>query len=280
MFIATLLSMNSIWIALIGLGAGVLGGMLGVGGSVIMIPGLTIIFGHDQHLYQASAMLANVAVSVPAALRHHKAGAMMGMAVKRILPWALASVLVGVALSNMSVFRGSDGGLWLGRVMAVFLIYVIYINVRRLFSSAVKHAEGKLRTGAGRCAAVGGAMGATAGLLGIGGGAIAVPLQQILMHIPLRNAIATSSAMICITATVGAAYKICTLDQHGHTWVAGLTTGLLLAPTAWIGGRIGASLTHRLPLRQVRVAFIALMVVAAIKMAAIPWSELTAGWSR
>ena len=57
-----------------GLIAGVLGGMLGVGGSVIMIPGLTLVLGYDQHLYQASAMVANVAGAVPAALRHHRAG--------------------------------------------------------------------------------------------------------------------------------------------------------------------------------------------------------------
>jgi len=243
---------------------------------VIMIPGLTIVLGHDQHLYQASAMLANVAVSVPAAIRHHRAGAMMGDALKRILPWALASVIVGVAISNVAAFRGSDGGVWLGRVLAAFLVYVIYTNVRRLLSNKGEQATGELRLSTGRCAIVGGAMGSTAGLLGIGGGAIAVPLQQVLLRMPLRNAIATSSTMICITAAVGAAYKIGTLSQHGHTWTTGVTTALLLVPTAWLGGRLGASLTHKLPLRQVRAAFILLMIVAMFKMAALPWASLLA----
>ena len=62
-------------IAAIGLMAGTLGGLLGVGGSVIMIPALTAIFGPEQHLYQAAAMAVNVGVAVPAAWRHHGAGA-------------------------------------------------------------------------------------------------------------------------------------------------------------------------------------------------------------
>ena len=69
--------LNPVEIGLIGLVAGVLGGMLGVGGSVIIIPGMTIVLGYDQHLYQAAAMVANVAVSIPATMRHYKAGAVM-----------------------------------------------------------------------------------------------------------------------------------------------------------------------------------------------------------
>ena len=276
MVLATLLSVDMLWIAVIGLLAGLLGGMLGVGGSVIMIPGLTLALGYDQHLYQASAMLANVAVSVPAALRHHRAGAIVPAALWRVLPWALVTVLLGVAASNLAVFRGADGGLWLGRVLAGFIVYVIYVNLRRLLGDSDEEREAGSRPGlsVGRCALVGGAMGGSAGLLGIGGGALAVPLQHLCLGLKLRSAIATSSALICVTATVGAAYKLGTLGDHGSTWQQGVQTALLLAPTAWIGGRIGAGWTHRLPLRQVRGAFVVLMAVAVVKMAAVPWGAV------
>jgi len=286
-------------VALLGLVAGTLGGMLGVGGSVVMIPGLVFILGRptgtEQHLYQAAAMIANVAVSVPAALRHRRAGAMTPAALRWMLPAALVCVVAGVALSNLPIFAGQDGGVWLGRLLAVFLAYVIYANVRKLLASR----PGRGRTGVAAAAndqsitsrsftnqgsratparglAVGTLMGTTAGLLGIGGGAVATPLQQTLMKLPLRSCIANSSAVICVSAAVGAVYKNLSLSgqpvpagSEPVTWTAGLTLGLLLAPTAFLGGRLGASLTHALPLRMIRVAFIALMVVACWKMAAL-----------
>jgi len=63
-------------LALIGLAAGALGGLLGIGGSIIMIPALAIFLGDDQHLYQAAAMVVNIAVALPAAIRHKRAGAL------------------------------------------------------------------------------------------------------------------------------------------------------------------------------------------------------------
>ena len=262
--------LNPVEIGVIGLVAGVLGGMLGVGGSVIIIPGMTIVLGYDQHLYQAAAMVANVAVSIPATMRHYKARAVMAPVLKKLLPVALITVLAGVAISNLPVFAGADGGKWLGRILALFLLYVIYENVRRLRTNQEPLAGTPVLT-LGRTTTVGSAMGLTAGLLGIGGGALAVPLQQVVMKLPLRNCIANSAAIICISATIGSVYKIATLYQHDVAWTDGLLFGFMLAPTAWIGGRFGAILTHRLPLRQVRIAFIALMIVATWRMAALPW---------
>lgn len=280
-------------VAALGLVAGTLGGMLGVGGSVVMIPGLVFILGRphgtEQHLYQASAMIANVAVSIPAALRHHKAGAMNPPALRWMLPAALVCIVLGVTLSNLPVFAGREGGVWLGRLLAIFLVYVIFINVRKLIpprpgrlSDQAKRddqtdLDAQLATiTPARSLTVGSLMGTIAGLLGIGGGAVAVPLQQTLMRLPLRNCIANSSAIICVSAGVGALYKNLSLaDQpmppgvEPYTWQHGLTLGLLLAPTAWAGGRLGAGLTHRLPLPAIRLAFIALMVVACWKMAAL-----------
>ncbi len=269
MNVADLLTLDTGLIALIGLVAGVLGGMLGVGGSVIMIPGLTLILGYNQHLYQAAAMMANVAVSIPASLRHRKAGAMVLPVMKWMLPAALLFVPLGVAASNL--FRGQEQSIWLGRVLAAFLLYVIYVNVQRLRQEKKSAHPVDTHHSPARCSVVGVAMGSVAGLLGIGGGAIAVPLQQIILRLPLRSCIANSAGIICITATVGCIYKINSLGMHGLEPSAAVKTGLLLAPTAWIGGRIGASLTHRLPIKQVRIAFILLMIVATWKMAALPW---------
>jgi len=269
------------FLLLLGVIAGVLGGMLGVGGSIVMIPGLAVLFSLDrtpepnQHLFQAAAMIVNVVVSIPATMRHRKAGALVPDALVWMLPAALVFVIVGVWVSNLPVFEGAAGGLWLGRILAVFMVYVIVMNSLKLQANTpIEKHEDRVITPA-RGSAVGAVMGSIAGLLGIGGGAVAVPLQQVLLKLPLRSCIGNSSAIICISATLGAIYKNATLAQHAHgsttvTWQMSLLIAAMLAPTAWLGARLGASLTHRLPLRQVRMAFIALMAVAAWKMAGLP----------
>ena len=268
-----------LWIALTGLIAGTLGGMLGVGGSVIMIPALVILFGQNehagfhQHLYQAAAMIVNLTVVLPALIRHARAGAVVRGALLRILPVALAAVVVGVGVSNLPIFSpdrqyaGATGPQWLGRVLAAFLVYVIYVNIRRLIAGRPE-SMGQSKVTAARGAAVGGPMGFVAGLMGVGGGAVAVPLQQTFMRLPLRNCIANSTAIICITAGVGALIKNATLPDD-VSWVDSLKLAGLLAPTAIIGGYLGGGLTHVLPVKIVRIAFIGLLLVAAWKLAGI-----------
>ncbi len=279
--VVTLLRMfetvNVMMIAGVGLAAGLLGGMLGVGGSVIMIPALVMLFGQgrpetpglNQHLYQAAAMMVNVAVVVPAWLRHRRAGAVRPVALKLILPAAGLCIILGVLASNLPIFRGEQGATWLGRVLAVFLGYVIVVNLRRL-ASGRREAEGQARLTWPRGSAVGGSMGFAAGLMGIGGGAVAVPLQQTLMKLPLRHCIANSTAIICITAGIGAIVKNATLPPQCSVTDSLILAGLL-APTAIAGGYLGGSLTHKLPLKIVRGAFVLLLIVAAWKMADLPY---------
>jgi len=109
-------------------------------------------------------------------------------------------------------------------------------------------------------------MGFTAGLLGVGGGALAVPLQQVLLRMPLKNAIANSACTMVFSAIIGAIYKNATLGQHQLQLSQSLLIAATLVPSAFVGGYVGAQLTHRLPNQPVRLVFLLLMVVAAWKM--------------
>lgn len=270
----------------VGLLAGTLGGMLGVGGSVLMIPALALLFGtgENQHLYQAAAMTVNIAVAVPAAIRHRRAGALVPRVLRWMLPVALVCIVLGVLASNLPVFRDQSGGQWLGRVLAVFLLYVIVLNLLKLRQHKDQRDRETLEDAKitpTRCGFVGWVMGFTAGLLGVGGGGLAVPLQQTIVRLPLRNAIANSSFVMVFSALIGASLKVATLDGHYDpaqfhrpAWQTALLIAAVLAPTAILGARLGAKLTHTLPLTYVRVAFVLLMVVAALKMAAIPGSPI------
>lgn len=262
-------------VAFTGFIAGTLGGMLGVGGSLIMIPALVILFGQDarkgmnQHLYQAAAMIVNVTVAAPATWRHQQAGAIVPRVLRWMLPSAMIFILAGVWASNLDFFADENGVILLARVMAVFIAYVVVMNIRKLLM-AKSQTEDPLvlrHITPTRCLLVGAAMGFVAGLLGIGGGAVAVPLQQVILKLRLRNCIANSAAVMCLSAIIGAIYKNVSLSQHNLIWQKSITIAALLAPTAIIGGLLGGRLTHIMPLKIIRTAFILLLTVAAIKMA-------------
>jgi len=248
----------------VGLATGVLGGMVGLGGSVIMIPSMAVLFRTrdwaDQHLFQAAAMVMNVAVAIPATLRHRRAGALRMDLIRMMLIPTAIMILVGVVVSNQ--FPGAV----LERIFAVFLVYVCAMLLRDMVQRRPDRVSDGAIVTVPRAATVGGTMGFMGGLLGIGGGVVAVPLSQMLCRLPLRQAIAASSAVMGLTSAFGGVLKVATLPEHGRQPMEAVVLALVLCPTVVLGGYLGAGLTHRLPLVWVRGALMVLLLAAAAKM--------------
>lgn len=275
--------MSMLWevLVLAGIGslAGTFGGLLGVGGSVIMIPAMLLLFGprhgmEAQHLYMAAAMIVNIFVAAPSAYRHNKAGAMLPPILKIMIPAAILGSVTGVFISNIPAFSGA-GSLWLSRIFGGFLLYVAGYNFWRLLSKT-SMPEVTPRTAREisklRIALIGLPVGLSGGLLGIGGGALAVPLQQIVLRIPLRRAIANSSLNVFFVSIFGATLKNYTLSQHFYrpgepfNVIQSLGIAAVLIPTAFAGGYIGGFLTHWLPRGWLRAAFICLMLYGGYRL--------------
>jgi len=255
----------------IGLAAGVLGGLLGIGGSIVIIPALTILYGENQHLYQASAMICNFFVSAAAIIAHWKAESFDKTVLKWMVPLAVLGIWGGVALSNCTIFAAENSYL-LARVFGAFLIYVAVYNIRHLYL----HWRGKNITLHGPPVAsmahlvlsgfCGAATGLAAGLLGIGAGTIATPLQQLLLRMPLCKAMSNSAGIIVAIAWLGAIYKNLTLAQHGLHWSSSLHIAIFVIPGSIAGGYIGGHLMHLLPRNLVRFVFILVCALAAAKL--------------
>jgi len=264
--------MEYVLLTLTGLLAGVLGGLLGVGGSIIMIPAMAVIFstlgGRDEsiHQYQAAAMIVNFLLIAPAVVRHRRAGVIVVGVWKWLAPAALVGILAGVAASRTSVFTGENEP-YMRLAFGLFLFYVAGYNVYKLLGRTGDGRDPALaeKMAAWKKLGVGGSMGFAAGLLGIGGGGLAVPALQLVIRMPLRFAIGTSAATILTIAWLGAITKNIWLGDDGSA-VRSLVLAGCLAPTAMIGGYLGGHLTHTLPLRAVRVAFILLMLLVGGKM--------------
>ena len=259
--------MEYLYLVLIGLVAGVSSGLLGVGGSIVIIPCLAIMF-PDQpyHQHAAAAMIVNSFASLLAAWRHYRAGYVQVPVIVRMLPAAVLGILFGVWLSNRDLFT-SGRPEYLSRILAVFLIYVAAMNIRRLFRSFKpsdsSSPESLPGTSSWLALLPGLMMGIPAGLLGVGGGFIAVPAQQLVLRTKLRNAIANSSTLIIFSAAVGAIYKNATLGSVSGAsvsqslWIAGL-----LIPGAIVGSYLGAILMHISPIRLIRAIFICYLLWA------------------
>lgn len=261
----------------IGAFAGVLGGLAGIGGSMIMLPALALFVADPDpdsahHLFMASAMVVNAVVSFPAALRHQKAKAIHYGALRVILPAMAISIVAGVLISNLIE------GLTLRKILAGFIAAYALMTIYRFFKKSDEPELDAKGVHALRLTVIGVATGLVAGLLGIGGGVLMVPMLQVFCKMPIKNAIATSSAVMVLTAIVGASLKLATLGpEHGRSVIDALIIAAAISPTAFFGARLGATLTHKLPLQAVRlVVSLALLVVAA-RMAADAWSKRQAG---
>lgn len=251
----------------IGLIAGAVGGLAGIGGSIVMLPGLALLLGYatpersEHHLYMASAMLVNVVVAYFSKVQHSKEGAVRPDLVRPILASMCVAIVAGVLVVN--VFEGTVAK----NVLIVFILCYCGFN---LYSAARKLPEPEphqQRGGKALLVGIGSLTGFMAGFLGIGGGIVMIPMMQLIARVPLRQSIAASAAVMWVTAIIGSILKLSLLHTHGQHWQDALAIAAPMGLGAVAGARFGAWSTHRLKLPFLKVAISLILGASAIKMA-------------
>jgi uncharacterized membrane protein YfcA len=275
-----------------GLFGGMIGGLLGIGGSVGIIPLATIFITPDKQQLQCAAMLCNVAVASTAYRRYRKAGKIEWTFARRIVPAAIIAVLAGVAAST--VIDASSF-----RVMFAAFLMVVAVREFRLLAIGSEHAPDDARElSPARGAGIGAIMGFLSGLLGIGGGVVGVPLMRAWARIPMKRAVVTSVCTMVPLAMVGATVKSITLwntpvDANGTTMstlaagsavattstaassatipsnalIPALWIAACLIPTAMVGSWIGATINVHVTGKAVRWVLATYLPLAAAWMA-------------
>jgi uncharacterized membrane protein YfcA len=266
-----------------GIIAGLLGSMLGVGGGLIIVPVLTLALHLPMQIAVGSSLVAIVANSCTAAGLYTKAG--------------LTNVKLGLLLETATIPGAIIGGFVaasispsiLSALFGLVLIYVAYTMVARnrllsednssiipVDSDETGHNLSRAltdsyhdqslekvvtynvkRTPAGL--GFGFLAGVLSSLLGIGGGIIKVPVMHLVMGVPMKAAIATSTLMITLTAATGALIY----HYHGNLQlflIAPLVIGIV------IGSRIGVELTKRTRAKWLRRIFGVFLFAVAILM--------------
>lgn len=246
--------------------AGVLAGLLGVGGGLVIVPVLVYLFrgqGFDEtivmHLAVGSSLATIVATSISSIQAHHKRGAVRWELFRRLTPGIIIGGLIGAWLANLL------DTLWLQRVFGAF---VIIAGLRMLISKKV---EGHNEIPSQAAVSVaGGVIGAISALVGIGGGTLTVP--YLAWHkVPMVNAVATSSAVGLPIAISGAIGFV--MVGWGNVALPSWSTGFLFWPaiigiitTSMLTTSIGAHLAHTLPVNTLKRFFALLLLVVGIKL--------------
>ena len=109
------------------------------------------------------------------------------------------------------------------------------------------------------------------GIIGIGGGMLAIPVMVLALKFKIHNAVATSLAMMIFTSTGGVigymvnGLGVPNLPAYSVGYV-NLISWFLLAVTSIGMAQLGAITAHKLPAKQLRYIFIAVMFYMGLKM--------------
>ncbi|MEM7622029.1 MAG: sulfite exporter TauE/SafE family protein [Planctomycetota bacterium] len=256
-------------VALIGAFAGLCGSLAGIGGSMLMLPLLALVFtAEDFHLFAAAGLCVNVLIASPAVWRHWRVGVLDFGVLLRTLPPLAICIAVGVIFGNG--FEGETLAQSLGVILAVLVVVQLVVPFRD-HVEAMPQPSGDAPPAAeserGRTiglAGVGAATGLVAGFMGIGGGLMLVVGTRIFGRLTIRKAIASSSALILVSSSVGATLKLSTLHVHGFAVKHAVALACVMGAWAVLGSMVGARLVHVIPTKPLHWLVSALLASNAI----------------
>jgi uncharacterized membrane protein YfcA len=221
--------------AVVGLTLGLLGG----GGSILMVPLLTFVTGMPTTEAITASLVVVGATSAVSVVGHARAGR---------VHWR-TGVLFGVTGMAGALAGGLIGGHLPGRLlMGGFAVLMVVTAVAMLRGRRSATAAGPSRPSAGRILLIGAGVGLVTGLLGAGGGFLIVPALTLLAGLPVTAAVGTSLLVIAMSSAAGLA---------GHLPAVPIDWGWTGAVTAAavLGSLGGARLLSRVPAERVRRGF-------------------------
>ncbi len=217
----------------VGILAGGLGGLLGIGGCVIMMPAIRFGFDFSPTLAVGTTLTAVIFTAGAGALQHWRLGNVDWKSVKYIAPAGVAGVLAGSALFYYIHDYGKVIDLIVGLAFTPVALRMAYEGTlkRKMPEVLGKELAGSKPAKAG----VGGGVGFLTGIIGLGGGYALVPTFIYLLRSPLRIAIGSSMASFVWFALVGGIIK---MVQGFCDIPAAVALGLGAAGGAIIGARL------------------------------------------
>lgn len=248
--------------------AGVLAGLLGVGGGLVVVPLLTFVFSSQHlppsyilHLALGTSLASIVFTSVSSLRAHHSRGAVNWQVVRTISIGILTGTLLGSWVAAQLSTRFLN---------VFFVLFLYYVAVQMLLN--IRPKPSRTLPGGGSMFGVGNVIGGVSSLVGIGGGSLSVPFL-VWCNLPMHNAVGTSAAIGFPIAVAGALGYI--LNGLSVSALPDWSLGFVYLPAlagvsiaSIFTAPIGARLAHRLPVGQLKKFFALLLIVMGTKMLA------------
>ncbi|MEM7080119.1 MAG: sulfite exporter TauE/SafE family protein [Pseudomonadota bacterium] len=246
---------------LLGLGSGFLGGLLGIGGGVVLVPALIVIYDLFDRFAGQNLLIVAVGTSLScigftsaaAAWTQYRAGKIRFDIVRTLLPFfLLGSFAAGFIAPHLPtwLYQGFIG------------VFLALVGMVMFAAWQPDPRAGMPGLTGSACLGLGG--GTVAGLAGIAGGNVIVP-SLLLCNVPIHNATATSSAMgvpIALLGALGFALSSSSADQAHIDWWA--TPPIILA--ALFAAPLGVRFAHRVPAATLKRWFAVLLFVVAARI--------------
>ncbi|MCQ8877015.1 sulfite exporter TauE/SafE family protein [Pseudoalteromonas shioyasakiensis] len=260
-----------IYCAILGCGVGFLAGLLGIGGGLVIVPILSSLLLHFEVLPADQVVIGAIATSLASilftstssALAHHKNGN---------VPWHLAPwVMTGVALG--ALISGFMAALLPEHIVRiVFAVSVVLIAIKMFFSNKNSSNNERSVPNKGVLTILTTLTGGVSAMIGIGGGALLVPLLTFF-SVDMKKAIGCASACGIVIALFGSVGYISSGSEYfsiteGFAGFVYLPALFGIVCTSWFMAPIGAKATHYLPVATIKKIFAGLLVLTAIKMIA------------
>ncbi|MBO5489967.1 MAG: sulfite exporter TauE/SafE family protein [Desulfovibrio sp.] len=246
--------------------AGVLAGLLGVGGGIVLVPMMVAVFPsvgvpaqYVQQMALATSLASIMITSVSSARAHNARGAVHWDIFRAITPGILLGTFCGglIATRMPTLF------------LKVFFICFILFVAAQMLSNYRPPASRELPGRAGT-AAVGGVIGLVSSFVGIGGGTLSVPFMTFC-NVPLHHAVGTSAAIgfpIAVAGTLG--YVV---GGWGRPDLPAMSLGFVnlwallgIAAASFCTAPLGARLSHSLPAAKLKKAFACFLILVALRM--------------
>jgi len=260
--------MVSVMLLYLALGAfaGILAGLLGIGGGLVIVPLLVFSFTMQgiapevlMHLALGTSLASIIFTSTASFRAHSKRGAVRWDVFRLITPGIIIGGLLGAEVASR---MSSD------ILKGIFVCFLYYVGTQMLLG--IKPKASRELPGAAGLTGVGGVIGLVSSIVGIGGGTMSVPFLSFC-NVPMHVAIGTASAIglpIAAGSTLGyiatgfsdtltPAYSI------GYVYLPALF-GIISA--SWFTAPVGAKLAHALPVAKLSKIFAVLLFVVATKM--------------
>jgi uncharacterized membrane protein YfcA len=245
--------MNWLILTLFGMVSGTLAGLLGIGGGSLLVP-LLVATGFTPVHAVGTSNLAIIITAISGSIQNWRMGY---LDIKNVLAIGLPALLtaqVGAYLAE------KISPTFLLVAFAGLLLSNIYLMDLRKKLTAENGNPGYMAESSRKRVfqlLTGGAAGLLAGLFGVGGGLIMVPLQILLLGEPIKSAIQTSLGVIVITAiSASIAHSL-----YGNVfWIEGILLGI----GGLLGAQIGTRYLPKLSDDTVRLSFRVLLLTLAV----------------